>query len=442
MGTIAIPGFPTGMLVPGIYINVELGKAPPSAAGTVRRVLLIGKNSAGAADAGKLYKVSRLSSRAANSTVNPDMASAQDLFGVDEVLINKNDISSVPTKENTGLYWMCKAALKANPFVALYAIKVDGSDVKYANVLDINEGVVAGQRFHYIAVDSATDAVAGDVADDLAAYLRGLANPISGLRQQGIIGSVAKSTTAPTLSFSEPRAQHVWAPFGNDTAFLDSSVALEDTDIQSTSTDDDNMKWALKKGLYYTDGMLAAAVAATRAKHEAVDPAVNLCKEPILGMPKVPKEHQVKRTALNKALQDGTTPLVTVAGKTAILRSVTTAASDVLSPVLDTVKVTVSDYVADDIEVKMISRYTGFKLAPDTDVAPPPRTATPNLIKGSLIEWLRNHQASGLIVLVDELAERVKVEIDDNVDGRVNFEIPEDVIEIFAVGAGNVIQIG
>ena len=44
MGNIIIPGFPTGMLVPGIYMNVELGRQPPSAAGVVRKVLLVGTN--------------------------------------------------------------------------------------------------------------------------------------------------------------------------------------------------------------------------------------------------------------------------------------------------------------------------------------------------------------------------------------------------------------
>ena len=55
---------------------------------------------------------------------------------------------------------------------------------------------------------------------------------------------------------------------------------------------------------------------------------------------------------------------------------------------------------------------------------------------------MRNHQASGLVVLNESLIERIHVEIDEDVDGRVNFEIPEDVIEIFAIGAGNLVQIG
>ena len=55
---------------------------------------------------------------------------------------------------------------------------------------------------------------------------------------------------------------------------------------------------------------------------------------------------------------------------------------------------------------------------------------------------MRNHQANGIVVLNDDLVDRIQVEIDEDVDGRVNFEIPEDVIEIFAVGAGNLVQIG
>ena len=68
--------------------------------------------------------------------------------------------------------------------------------------------------------------------------------------------------------------------------------------------------------------------------------------------------------------------------------------------------------------------------------------ATPNGVKNSILEWLRMNEKAGLITLVTDLADRVQVEIDPNDDSRLNFEVPEDVIGIFAVGAGNIIQIG
>jgi len=62
-------------------------------------------------------------------------------------------------------------------------------------------------------------------------------------------------------------------------------------------------------------------------------------------------------------------------------------------------------------------------------------------IKQSLLEWLRENEKAGRITRVTELADAIKVELDLEVPGRVNFEIPEDVVDIFAVGAGNIIQI-
>ena len=125
-----------------------------------------------------------------------------------------------------------------------------------------------------------------------------------------------------------------------------------------------------------------------------------------------------------------------------ILRSVTCAANATAGQVIDTGKVTVSDFIADDIEIKMASRYKGFKLSPDTDIPLPSRVTTPSGIKRSLLEWLRMSEKAGRITRVTELAPAIKVEIDTEVSGRVNFEIPEDVVDIFAVGAGNIIQIG
>ncbi len=414
MGNIVIPGFPTGMLVPGIYLNVELGKAPPSAA-RVRKVLLVGTNSAGAAASdlpNTLYRVSRLNSKFPKpDDTRIDMTSAEDLFGVTEGYIDAGDYGQVPDPSASKLYWMCKAAFKANPSVSLYAIRVE---TNYATALS----KVANQRFDYIVVeDNSLSTV-----EILAEHLEGMAAPKIGLRQQGIIGSYASEGTADLRNRKSARIQYVWAPLSKPTAV-------------------NNVKKALRNGDFYDGGMLAAAMASVRARFESIDPAVNLCFEQVPGVPAPDKQ---TKTTLNSLLQDGVSPLVTSSAGTVVLRSVTTAANpaDNPNPVLDTGKVTVTDYVADDIEIKMLNRYTGFKLAPDTDVPPPARTATPNGIKNALLEWLRAHEAAGRITSVESLADAVRVEIDPDADGRINFEIAEDVIEIFAVGAGNIIQMG
>lgn len=410
MGEVIIPGFPTGMLVPGIYINVELGRQPPSAAGAVRKVLLVGQNAEGTATAGKVYKVSRLRSNDPDTPPN-DPGSAEGLFG-------RNEDNPLETR----LFWMAQAAFSANPLVDLYAVKVINGDTSYdySKILNATTGPFTNQRFHYIVVDEVGK------APDLVAYLEAMAKPLIGFRQQGIIGHHQKGipdidTTAGARS---QRLQYVWSPQG------------------TPSTE------KFKKGQFYYGMMLGAAMASRRARLESVDPAVNLCMEELPGVPVPPPENNATKTVLNNSgISLGLTPFVPRGSEVVILRSVTTLATVNITPVptypvLDTTKVTVTDFVADDLELKMLNRYTGFKLAPDTDIPPPAMTATPNGIRSSLIEWLREHEKAGRITTVSDLAERVLVEIDEEVPGRVNFQIPEDVIEILAVGAGNIIQIG
>jgi phage tail sheath gpL-like len=274
------------------------------------------------------------------------------------------------------------------------------------------------ERFHYFAISGVLpdDAEATDETANigrLANFLDKQALPEVGFRQQGLVGSTSQySEMGHMYDLDEggcinPRVQCVWA----ETEF-------------------------------YFPCQLAAAVSSTRQKWEGSDVAVNLCYKDVTGVPMVSDIKLMTSTQKNKALLEGVTPLVPHNGRMAILRSVTCAANADIGPVIDTGKVTVSDFLADDIEIKMATRYKGFKLSPDTDVPLASRVTTPSNIKKSLLEWLRENEKAGRITRVNELADGVKVEIDNESPGRVNFVIPEDVVDIFAVGAGNIIQIG
>lgn len=398
MGDIVIPGFPTGMLVPGIYINVELGREPPSAAGQPRHVLLIGKTNDGIANQRTVYRITRLRSK--DAAVD-QYSSADTLFGKPE---------DNPDPVDIALYWMCEAAFAANPLVSLYALKDDGAD---ADAVFGPDAEISKKRYHYVALHHYPTS---DYLQKFREYLERQASPEIGFRQQGLIGYPQDMSTPPDPGQYSPRLQAIWYP-------------------QSSTVPS-----PYKPREHYFGFQLSSSVAAARSRQEGIDPAINLCQTRIPNAP----VSEIKKTnaVLNSALNAGITPLVVSGTETQILRSVTTFAADDTYPVFDTTKVTVTDFVADDIELKMRNRFTGFKLAPDTDLPPPSRTATPNGIKSSLLEWLRENERAGLITTVDDLAERVKVEIDERSPGRVNFEIPEDVIEIFAVGAGNIIQIG
>ncbi|MCP4680120.1 MAG: hypothetical protein GY854_32430 [Deltaproteobacteria bacterium] len=263
------------------------------------------------------------------------------------------------------------------------------------------DSLLRTERFHYIVVPYNND----DNITALATFLSDQADPMVGLRQQGILGS--NDDLAAKNSCVNPRVQMAWAPGHN-----------------------------------YFPGELAAAVAGVRQKWEGSDPAVNLCLKPVKGIPMAEDVNLQTPTIKNEEIGKGITPIVPHEGNMVILRSVTTAVDHSTFPVFDTGKVTVSDFLADDIEIKMLARYKGFKLSPDTDIPLPSRVTTPSRIRMALLEWLRAAEAKGIICRVTEMAEQVQVEIDEDVPGRVNFEIPEDVVDIFAVGAGNIIQIG
>ena len=268
------------------------------------------------------------------------------------------------------------------------------------------------QRFHYVVMPCDSDGTTHILTSGLTSYLADQADPKVGLRQQAVFGSTAalnvvSGLTHPDDGVSDPRIQCVWA-----------------------------------KGNSYTPGQLAAAVAAVRAAEEEVDPAVNLCRKRLRGVPMTSDDNLVNLVSQNAAISDGITPLVPFQGDMVILRSVTCSANRPVAPVLDTGKVTVSDFVADDIELKMLTSYTGFKLSPDTDAPLPSNVVTPSAVRLSILNWLRRLEAKGIITRVTELSEKVRVEIDPDVDGRINFEIPEDVVDILAVAAGNLIQVG
>lgn len=277
-----------------------------------------------------------------------------------------------------------------------------------ANVAFGDDSPLLTRRFHYVIVP--TEDV--DNLKALSTFVTAQADPIVGLREQGIGASRLSwadtfAQTHPNTGVNEPRVQLLWAE-------------------QSR----------------YFPGQLGAAMGATRARWEGSDAAANISLKEVVGVPLVADENLLTSTQKQLALSEGVTPLVPEDGRMVILRSVTTAANALTNPVVDTPKVTVSDLLADDIELKMATRYKGFKLSPDTELPLPSRVTTPSKIRESLLEWLREHEKRGIITRVTELSDAVKVEIDPGAPGRVNFEIPEDVVDIFAVGAGNIIQIG
>ena len=61
-------------------------------------------------------------------------------------------------------------------------------------------------------------------------------------------------------------------------------------------------------------------------------------------------------------------------------------------------------------------------------------------MKLSIAEWIRGYEKAGLLRGVDACLESLRVEVDEAASGRLNFEIPEMVVDICAVTAGNLIR--
>lgn len=149
----------------------------------------------------------------------------------------------------------------------------------------------------------------------------------------------------------------------------------------------------------------------------------------------------------NSALNNGLTPLITVNGEIVIVRSITNYHLDALAnddfSILDSHKVDVADFVGDVIEQNFATRFRGFKIAPHPAAGemPPPKVATPVTVRDFIFGQLAAQQ-NLLLTNVEELKPQLVVEIDAATDGRMNADIPIDVIEHFHQLGANVSQIG
>lgn len=149
----------------------------------------------------------------------------------------------------------------------------------------------------------------------------------------------------------------------------------------------------------------------------------------------------------NTALNNGLTPLNDDAGVVRAVRAVTNyhqdgSGNDDFS-ILDTHYVEVSDFIGDAIEQSFSSSFAGFKLGVDgADGAPPfPGVATPKSVKDWIVSILRTYEGKQ-IVNVAALVPSIVVEADPSTPGRLNAEVPVDVIELFHQLGTNIAQVG
>lgn len=193
--------------------------------------------------------------------------------------------------------------------------------------------------------------------------------PLAGNRKQVVFGSIADLASCTTLAVGVnfPRLQCVWMERADQTPL-----------------------------------MMAASVAAVRALREATDPAYNFDGDIISGLkPHYAPGDVPNQTELNNALNNGITPLTSVgSGEVALVRSITCKSQQSGLPdfrVLDTHKVTTSDYMGDVAELAFADRYGGFKASDNYPEGeqPPPGVVTPAMCEDLMFEILNAAEGNG-----------------------------------------------
>lgn len=244
------------------------------------------------------------------------------------------------------------------------------------------------------------------------------AQPTAGLRELVVAASVDTPGNTSTIAnaLNEARAQDAW-----------------------------------QEGGWHTPGEIAAAIAAVRSLEEAADPAFNFDGYVVPGL--IARRLEADRPTANEqntALNAGITPLVDLPnGTVAIVRSVTTHTLDAASHadyrVLDTAKVVVADYVADDLAANWSSfvALSGAKIGPTpTDgSAPPPGVTTPAMARDWIYSRLKNSESLGILENVDAMASQLSVTLSSVSAGRLEAIVPIDVIELLHQLSADVRQV-
>ena len=152
---------------------------------------------------------------------------------------------------------------------------------------------------------------------------------------------------------------------------------------------------------------------------------------------------------IENALNNGLTPLSPCGsrpGYASIVRSVTSRSLRSGVPnyaVLDTSSVTVPDYVGDFFRSDLATTFAGCKLGVDGANGEPPtpaRVVSPSIVRSHIAGGLQAMENDGILIDVEANLPLLVVEA-DVVPGRLNCEIPAEVIPGLHIIAGNVRQL-
>lgn len=192
----------------------------------------------------------------------------------------------------------------------------------------------------------------------------------------------------------------------------------------------------------YTGGLLVGEASNPAANLDGMELATVLVARVVGDQP--------TSAEIENALNNGITPLEPSGsrpGYASIVRSITSRSLRSGVPnyaVLDTSSVTVPDYVADFLRSDLAVTYAGVKLAADNPNGDPPRierVVTPSIVRAHIAQRLFEMEGDGILRDVEANLDLLVVEEDADVPGRLNCEIPAEVIPGLHIIAGNVRQL-
>jgi len=297
-------------------------------------------------------------------------------------------------------------------------------------------------------VPSASYLAAGATSDDPQTAI----DAMDGVRRRFLVAPYQDATNlAKFKSHIDAQDEPL---IGNRRVFVSASIdSLANTTTVATGL---NFSRGQVAWLYLADvppACLAAAVASLRSGLEQNDAATNFDGLTVDGL--IPHFNTAERPSsseLDSALNNGISPLAsTRSGEVYIVRSVTSKSQDASAKpdfrVLDTHKVTVPDFIADDIELQLADTFSGFKASgdPPEGQSPPVGVCTPAMVKDLVYARLKLHEReNGLLDSgsVDANLQGLVFELSQISAGRFNGVIPLDVIELAHQFAQDIRQIG
>jgi phage tail sheath gpL-like len=196
---------------------------------------------------------------------------------------------------------------------------------------------------------------------------------------------------------------------------------------------------------------MAAKEAGMRARYEQDDPTANMVG-PVRGAFTVWRgpftaSDKLSRTEAKNLLNSGVTPIrYTPQGIAYHVRPITTRSQDANGGpdyrTFDVIKVTMLDWMADELASDFPVRFPDYKLQPTAGGPLAANVADERLIKSWINGYLLQYQKNGWVKNVEANQDNLVVTISTVTTGRASAKIPVDVIDLFAQLDADLYQVG